>query len=659
MPRLSKIAARHLKGRDFDEQLAGVDLFLGPNGSGKSSRLLAVTAGLYGISDSPTPSNSRQEYLGPERPEALVTLLWEDGTPLVRNLSQGPRTKAGQNADARASMLAGEALVRWDLADFARASEGDRAKLIERVCTAGGAAGGWDEARIRSCLRDELDLPLDGNGSAQVPTGHPLLDLVRAVSFAGRPVGEWLARALEWARGEYTAANAAQRETAHAAEAAERALQAPAPGGDLPAKRREVEDLERQDRAAGDALAGAEARARQAGDAAAEGERLAQAVGRAQDDVRVTSGRLAGLLTDEPVSVLADATAADQLAATALGLADRAAREARSKADAAHAACVTLEDLAGKAGANACIHCGAVDPLDLQARVQEASDLADAAGDTADDCDAAVTLARRALQRATDAVLRARERDTLVTQATAAEGAARKRLAEAEAALGAWQERQAAAPAAPGGDLEQLRADRAALAERLRVARGHVEALVRRETLATQHQRAVAMREKARARFDNVKALGEALKALQARVAADAYGPLQDSANRFLLEAGVPLVVLFRSAADFGAVLANETYVPYWSLSDSERALVGAALAVAFARLSRAPWVAVLLDGLERLDADRLPGVLRALAALRSRGEIDNAVLALVATDPAMIPAVEGVVAHWLGRAARAAGEAA
>jgi hypothetical protein len=147
-----------------------------------------------------------------------------------------------------------------------------------------------------------------------------------------------------------------------------------------------------------------------------------------------------------------------------------------------------------------------------------------------------------------------------------------------------------------------------------------------------------------RARWDAVRAVGESLRDLQATIARSAYVPICAAANTLTARASLPLAVEIRSEADFGAVKPDGVYVPFWALSDSERAVVGVALAVAFARLSGAKWRVAIVDRLEALDADRLPRVLAALAALVTDGWIDNFLGAYVGR----LPAIDGVTEHRL-----------
>ena len=122
--------------------------------------------------------------------------------------------------------------------------------------------------------------------------------------------------------------------------------------------------------------------------------------------------------------------------------------------------------------------------------------------------------------------------------------------------------------------------------------------------------------------------------------------------------ADLGIQVVFNSISDFGAFFDDDCdghYVPFWGLSDSERAITGAAIASALIRLSGAPWKGLLIDGLECVDSARLPPLLRALARMVETGALDNVLLTHRAVTPAEIPVVEGVTIHWVGRESAAA----
>jgi hypothetical protein len=124
-------------------------------------------------------------------------------------------------------------------------------------------------------------------------------------------------------------------------------------------------------------------------------------------------------------------------------------------------------------------------------------------------------------------------------------------------------------------------------------------------------------------------------------------GPIEEHANLILVAAGEAMRVRFTSPEWFGADRGDGVVTPFWALSDSERAIVGAGIATAAAMLTDAPWRVVMLDGLERLDRERLPRMLAAFGRLVSEGRLDNVIGALVG-DPIE---VAGVTWHAVGAA--------
>ena len=96
-----------LKGQKRSLELSGVDLFVGPNGSGKTTALLAITAGLRGLAES--PSDPVKPYIGPDR-EGSAELTFDAGV-VFRDLSK-TRGKDATRADLDAERIAGSAAAR-------------------------------------------------------------------------------------------------------------------------------------------------------------------------------------------------------------------------------------------------------------------------------------------------------------------------------------------------------------------------------------------------------------------------------------------------------------------------------------------------------------------------------------------------------------------
>jgi chromosome segregation ATPase len=269
----------------------------------------------------------------------------------------------------------------------------------------------------------------------------------------------------------------------------------------------------------------------------------------------------------------------------------------------------------------------------------------DAAESAVRTADATVTR-EEGLLRTADALLDAAE-----ASAKSAVTTAEERLAAARATLADLEGRLTSATGAPvTGDLDTLHAQRDALVVDYKRVQAEIELFVRQQERTNAHQAAIARREQALVDFDSVKALKAALNALKSAVAASAYAPIEEAANAFLVDAGIGLRVKFRDEGDFGANVASlgGSYVSFWSLSDAERAEFGAALAVAFAKLTRSPWPAVILDGIEKIDRKHRSGLLRAAGALVHRGELANFLAAYVSDEPPAEMA-DGVTVHWLG----------
>jgi hypothetical protein len=635
-----------LKGQCFREHLTGCDVFVGPNGAGKSTRLLAIQAALQGLAE--TPADTQRVYLGPVLPNATVELLFErDGEQVAftRDLHLTQATKEAKVRTAQAADLVGANPTRWDLDDFARGTDTTRRQVLDAVCRASGALGAWSGLRVREELQAKEE--------AAEATGR-LLELLPLADVDD--LGRWVPAALQWTRDEYTRTNAAQKQAeGHMKEMAKRE-QAAGPDGTLEEARAELERAEFARREAAAQVAAATAQARLVAAHASEGDRHRADVARAKAEATSAAERLAKAREAAPIE---DRT----------GEARAKRDEARRKLDAAKAGVTVarqkVEDArrveanargyvdtvrrlltsTSNAGAACCVHCGAEDPLNLQAGLQAAEDAAAKAKAQVDDVLAglkttefrerqALVLHEAASAELTAAttILAAR---VDVGQVEEAYRRASAYLEEAERRFATWAATEApAAPAVGAVDLAPLDAA-------LQAAKARVEAHVRHEALVAQAARAEGDYKAARSTWDAVRALGEELKRIQGEVAQAAYAPICEAAGTLLQRAGLDWRVEIRSESDLGAVIGG-VYRPLWSLSDSERAVVGMGLALAFARLSGLPWRAAIIDRLEALDQDRLPRILRAVAELVAEGWIDNFAGALVGDGPA----VQGCAMH-------------
>lgn len=729
MDRLTRITIHGagFKGRPFDQPLTGADLFVGPNGSGKSSRLLAIAAIRSGLAE--TPTDPTREYLGPTRPAAEGVLLFEGGAEVRRDLSKG-KGKDAERSSLEGERLMGGHVVRWDLADFARATDKDRASLLERVCNAAGAAGTWTGTKADAFLRKQMGI----DRGAGLAGDHPL-NLALSSWSSGKPVGTWLAERAKWMDDIFTAANAAQKlATNAAAEASKHLDDVEIPAGTLAAKRAELAQVKAQgeqikaDIAAAEAsqargdLASMETASRAVVDAeqavtgAAEAVRVAQAAAeRGPDGAAVTRAKAElvearakvlalpdpATLADAVAQAEADLQAKEAALASAVTRADKAAAAHRRESEALAAldgGIGALSSLLSDAAGN-CRHCDGEDPLGLGLRLEteqaRRAELVEAVAsassvleprrqlvNTARDAERA---ASRALQTAkqtaasgastraaavqavatAETVVRREEAAVAfaagvlaaaVTKAEAAQAAAAETLTAARTALDAIEAR--AAESSQGGgalvDVGLLQETREGLLADYKRLTAEVELFVAQEVHLKNHQEAVAKREAATAHFEIVKLLKKGLNELRATVAAEAYGPIQSAADEILREAGIDMQVEFRDESDFGAVCrqrdGSRPYVAFWALSDAQRAEFGAAVAVALAKLTKSPWPAVVLDGMEKIESAHLLGILRAVGAMVERGELANFVGAYMA-ESAPTWADTGVTVHWLGEA--------
>lgn len=664
MRRLTKlqVLGAGLKGWVGSETLSGCDVFAGPNGVGKTTRLLAVVATIHGLREKPGGAGLG-EYLGPERPKAVSTLTWDDGQSLGRNLDQ-VRGRKRDESDARAAVLVGRAAARYDLADFAADTDSARSAVLRGLLQAGGAEWSAETCRARLATHPE-----------------DLVDGALALWDTTPDVGPWLEAALEWARYQFTAANAAKVE----AENAALHLEQHPPVEAAPGRLRQVQGRQAEVDAELQRLAGAIATAEQGAAAIrhhqAEQERLVKAVSAAEaaerqareeeSQARAAIEALAPL--DEmraaidgyrSTAALFEVAARQVQEKTALAREELAA--AREMEAGARAAFEALEGLQGQAGDAVCRLCGGVDPLGLGDRVESASAaLAEAqaaippvalrlrlAERRASTATAALADARQALQAAerelsTLSTRHDTARATLARAATVHDRVA-KTLDAAEVDLTAHRD-QDAPPGSLGG-LETLQAQRAALEQERMALRTQAADLARAEGGELTLQQAIEARERASIRWREIKDFGSALRALQVQVAAGAYAPITAHADRLLSEAGVPLRVYFASEADYGGIKLDcgGLRVHFASLSDGERALVGASLAYAFAMAAGSPCPMVILDRLEAIDRDRYEGFLAACAAAVKDGRLANFVGAIRATTRAQVSDVDGVAVHWL-----------
>ena len=615
-----------LKGQERTFDLAGVDLFVGPNGSGKTTALLAITAGLRGLAES--PGDAVKPYIGPDR-EGSAELTFDTGV-VFRDLSK-TRGEAATRANVDAERIAGKHLVRWDLGDFSTATESNREALLRQVLGS----------------RNASDLVL--------PATPLQAELLKAVPITG-DAGAWLDKALGWTRATFTEANAANKTAKEGAEAAQQVL-GDAPPGMLSTAKETAERLERE--IAG--LRGEATSARREADAAqkAEGRRQRDAV--RCDALEKQLRDLETFLAVPPeappdVAALQKAHVEARTTLDAARAAEKPLRGdlalATASRDGAAASVAALESLAAKAPV--CAHCGGADPLNLTPQIESARAYLETTGWAVEDASADLAIAERKVTKAADVLsaaahqLMEAEMESRRISALSDERAKKTaRKAEIEAEMEQIRDDMAAPTAAPAtfGAAELL----TSLEEELQAARKTIDLHTRHAERGRRHQEAVAKRAKAEERFAAVKKLGEALKALQASEAERAFAPLTTATNELLQQMRSPFRLQVNSAADFGATDArrNGAYVAFWSLSDAERACVGAAMALALVRLSKSPWPALVMDGLEKMDPPTLEGFLNGVMAAFAAGWLSNFVGAHVAGSSVEIQH-QGVAVHWM-----------
>lgn len=682
-----------IKGWTGEVRLTGCDVFTGTNGAGKSTRLLAVIAGLRGMAQS--PSDPVKVWLGGPRPDSMVELAFADGV-LVRDLSK-VSGKDATRADLEAERLAGPHVARWDLADFASASDQVREDTIRRAAASSASTAAGASAMLADYAARPPD-PAPADWLDVVKARQTVCaELVKAVPAPSSGLaGAWIEQAFAWLRTSYTAANADARTAAAAATEAMRTDGAARPSGSLADARARLAKAQADLAEVEGELAKAQGTARSVEEFAARGKRLVGAVDQAQQRLEALRARpettaqpagpdIAALEQAAQQAILA-VDAADKAVADAvskrdaLKVTEQAARDAatsaRAAADEKRATAALLRELAQSA-TGACTHCGGADPLGLEARIAaaeadvasaeaELDERAESLADTSTDYTIATGRVRKAEAAQREAVsartsatarLDAAKSQAATTAARAEQDAQRARsevkaaeetLATAESELRLWQAEQA--PVLPVGGVGSITARQVLAKELVRTESAAVEEMARGEEREKGRQAAIARRDTTAQRLAAVKAVGDALKLVQADIARQAYGPICDRANELLTLAASPLRARMDGPDSFGATTPRGD-IPFAALSDAERAIVGAAFAYALITLSNTPWRALVLDGLEKVDEGNLAGLLHGLGEMVARGQIDNVIGALQTTEP--LGEIEGVTFHHLGAMAR------
>jgi len=637
-----------------------------------------------------------------------VTLEFDEGT-LTRDLGQGLRTKAGKGADALAEGMVGKHLVRWDLRAFASSNTAARAAVLDAASKATDASGAWDpEAEIQ---RLRANAAWCGkHPTSNLLEQAIMLTREHVETHTGRcdlPLSEfepeWAAETLTWAEREQKRLNKAKTEAAKTVDrlnSEERPVLRGSLKGAKAALAKAEEALRKEEIKIAAAAVYAE-------DAATLASRLAskEAALKAMLDRADAFEKMA-----EPTTTLDDLQAAHTAAEAALVKARERAATRRAEhtravsdqivADKALAfddpgqpepvsdRCLVHDEapqvqgefptpcpsgqfvsspmyleegqrLTTAAAGNFAVSdvrwlvdCAAA--LDVSSRLGKLEQASEAAAvkceHTAEAKSRAESMAQIKARKATAAeealdaaktwaTVRARveEERAQVAAITEEVQALQVQIGEAKAAGKGWETAQA------GPSLLQ-----AAVDEAKATVSQHERAAGREDALRA----AVKDRDSATDLWRQAKVLRKALEEIKQRIAAAAYAPLCELAQEFLSAAGIPLRVYINNPDDFGAVktdLESRPAVVFWALSTSERALVGAALAQALARLTDQKWRALVLDEVEAIDAARLPHVLTTLADMVDGDFLDNVVLAMVAAEEPEELGAGGVTTHWLG----------
>lgn len=663
--RVSAGGVSPLKSQRFELDLeAGVTLIAGPNGSGKSARLLNITAGLWGLAS--TATDDAREYLGDDAPQATTALVFDTGAVLARDHSQGPRTQAHKALTTKAEALVGKQPMRWDLADFVRATDSARAAVLTAAVQAAQVQGEWDpEALVATWRREEAFAGLEDT----------LLD--KAVAKAGdMDSADWLERTAKWAAGHAKAANSAKR-SAKATLDRLSASEADVPRGTLPKARKRLEAARAAMAELQGAIASEEGWKTQHAAWTAEKKRCTEAAQRIEDEIQRLEtqeskaldrlGELGDPLdADEWEQKEAEARAAAlKLDAQVEELCARLDRLPQADAEPPEvegwtwqaegewhqgSVTVTLDEDPASVVVDPGEHHLVVYPIPV-AIVRHLLDVHNAEQIEAEREQLKADLEKAQAQLTRKQASHARRARRLrrahaQVEARADRDQARGELAEkkqereqAAAALSEWSKVE---PQRPVVDRTRITAAQAELTQ----AEANVEAHVRAEEHESNLRQARADLTAQTVRWKQAKALKQLCEQERHRMAGAAFAPICEAANDFLQRVEPTWSVYVHSASDLGICKDGET-VNMWALSKSERALLGAALAIALAQLMRRPWKVLLLDDVENMDEGRLPKVLAALVALCESGALDQAILAQ-ATRVLPEP-VDGVSVHWLG----------
>jgi len=668
-----------LKRQMFSVDLGGVDLFVGPNGVGKTTRLISIIAAMQGLASVNT--DTRRIYLGDLPANTEVTVTLDDGRQLVRDLSSN-KSKASKEADGLAEKLIGRPPVSWDLRDFAGATPGQRANVLDMVARAGGDLQQWDAERAQVETLEHLD---------NVRDYHAIWDKLTGALPTAKTGSAWLEAAILWIVDEQRDTNAAQR---NAYAYSERAKTQIGP------KRVAPDETEiRQVRAE---LHAAQFRTQNATRAKAALKRHADEGARLNKSLttQMSAGKALKVAETEPeLSVVAQeaevsraraeleapipAWAGEDIAKLQAELERVHASVASAKVDHERATKAMIEARAAaeeysSVAAKRCESCGSLVP----AAQRQARDLADKMSDASykvrrieADIPAVyaeggrleasikratkgksshvsdITYSReQALQRAVTALehRQAEQGDALgawearESVRTTSLEAARSTYRETKASLEAWE--TSTPPQVP--EVVDTAAAKARLKTLETEQRAYEGYLIRSEQSVNAAKAAIGVVEK----WETVKALQKGLKETRDELAASAYRPIEEAAQKLTEGAHGLLVPFFRGPSEYGAIIDGQE-VPYHGLSESEEKITSACLVYAFSVVSHQPVKLVVIDGIEVIR-DHLLDLLAALVAAQARGDVDNIMLTMATKTGEAPPDVPGLTIHQVVKTA-------
>lgn len=524
-----------LKGYVFEQEYAPVSVFAGPNGGGKTTvgilPLIVVSVGLAPVAT----DTVRPDVGGLPRNTALtVDVETPDGiVSLTRDLGVW-KGSAHVAANAAAKELIGSLPCSWNLDDFARATPGSRAKVLQAVARAGGAIEFWDVAKAQARVREIMEGITDENDRPVSLT--PLDEAIDKLTEADDGA-IWLEAAERWAVDEQKRANAEQK-AGRAAAAGVAAEEHPEPdvGADADAARRAEIDARRAELAHLDearrlaqssrdrAVAEVARLAKALDQLQAEGERLKTPtpppapvdlgpyrarIAEAEAALDAPPPEYTGPTVAQAQAELEAAVRARDEAATVLETA-RGARDASNSAlETARAALqtaqqhvATADGIVSSAQANVetleaihadgiCVDCGSTDPLRIHQRLEEARAVLVQATTARE---AAVLQQTRAAESKTAAVRAAADAEKLHNDAKSVHVSgisvvtvAEQHLSTTRAAIEGYAARVKARRTA---DLERVRAELRREEERIaRLDREHTDAEERRTESLTATRR--------------------------------------------------------------------------------------------------------------------------------------------------------------------------